>query len=136
MNKRNLCILAVIAAVFGLVLAGCFVESEPPEIQAGNPWGEPPYTGEVEGSNSGGYGGPITVKFSLLNGIIKTVDVTHNETASIGGRFIDTAKALIIQANSLDPIDGLTSPTAPATKPAFKEAGKAALNKIPGVELE
>ncbi|MCL2878508.1 MAG: FMN-binding protein, partial [Acidobacteria bacterium] len=116
----------VLVAVTGLALAGCFVGCNPANVQQAR------YTGEVEGSSMQGHGGQVTVKLTLVNGIITAVDVAHFESPGFGHDLIDQAKPLIIQANSFDPVDGLTGAT--VTKNALMEAGKQALDKINGAE--
>ena len=117
MNKKR----ALAASIILIALTGCFAGCGSQPIR---------YTGEVEGTSSKGHGGPITVKLTLVKGKITAVDVTHFESPGIGLDFIEQAKPLIIQANSFDPVDGLTG--ASVTKSALMEAGKQALDKING----
>ena len=124
MNKKHIFAPFVLVAVTGLALAGCFAGCT--NVQPAR------YTGEVEGSSMQGHGGPVTVKLTLVNGIITAVDVAHFESPGFGHDLIDQAKPLIIQANSFDPVDGLTGAT--VTKNALMEAGKQALDKINGAE--
>ena len=119
MNKTKMIAPVVIWAITCLALVGCFVGCNTTR-----------YTGEVEGSSMQGHGGPITVKLTIVNGKITAVDVTHFETPGLGLDLIERAKPLIIQANSFDPVDGLTGAT--VTKNALTEAGKQALGKIDG----
>ena len=127
MNNKNVIALSVILAItclaFAVSFVGCgFLNDQPAR-----------YTGEVEGSSMQGHGGPVTVKLTLVKGKITAVDVNHFETPGLGLDLIDRAKPLIIQANSFDPVDGLTGAT--VTKNALIEAGKQALAKIDGAKL-
>ena len=136
MNKKYLIALIVILAA--MVLAGCFVENDPSgddQVQTAEAWGVPPFTGEKQGISNAGYGGNVTVTLTLVDGKITAIDVKHFETDSIGKAFIDRVKPLIVKANSFDPVDTVSGPTAPITKGALKEAGKKALNSIPGVTI-
>ena len=126
MNKKNMIALSAILAITCLVFAVSF-------IGCGFANDQQRYTGEVEGSSMQGHGGPVTVKLTLVKGKITAVDVTHFETPGLGLDLIDRAKPLIIQANSFDPVDGLTGAT--VTKNALIEAGKQALAKIDGAKL-
>lgn len=118
----------IIAIVLGFLLAGCPSEADPPEgDQEHAPYGS--FSGNVEGTGVGGYGGPITVKLTLQNGYITVVNVIHNETAEYGAVFIEKVKPLIVAANSFE-IDAITNATVTYTKTALTKAGQAALDKI------
>ena len=125
MNKKRMIAPSVILAVICLVFTGSFAGCGSANVQR--------YTGEVEGISMQGHGGALTVKLTLVNGKITDVDVAHFETPGLGLDLIDRAKPLIIQANSFDPVDGLTGAT--VTKNALIEAGKQALGKIDGAKL-
>ena len=132
--------MAIILGVICFTVTSCFIEDNPDDlfgnITTSEPWGDGTFSGSVEGVSAppqgGGYGGKITVVLDIELGIITAVDVTHKETASIGGAFINKVKPIIVQANSFE-IDAITKATCVATRNGLVDAGKAALRKIPGV---
>lgn len=113
MNKKLLIGLMVIAAAIVLVLAGCFIEVDSGNVDLADAWGNPPVNETLTGY-ANGWGGRITVNLKFVDGVIKEVDITHNETRSIGGRLIDRVKPLIIKANSLE-IDAISKASATVT---------------------
>ena len=139
--KKTCLKLIIIIGIICLTVTGCFVENDPDDvgsITAGPAWGDGTYSGSVDGSSKLGYGGamyPITVVLDIELGRIKTIDVTHKETAAIGGVFINKVKPLIVKANSFE-IDAISKATCTNTKNGLLEAGKTALNKIPLVDIQ
>lgn len=127
---------AIVLGILCLAAAGCYIEIDPNNVTAADAWGDGTFSDTVEGTSKNGYYGamyPITVTLEIELGIIKSIEVAHRETAEHGGKIISMAKPLIVKANSFDVLDGMTGAT--FTRKGLKEAGKAALNKIPGVEL-
>ena len=131
---------AIILGVICFTVMGCFVEDDPNDIgdiTTNSAWGDGTFTGQVDGTSKLGYYGamyPITVVLEIESGIIKGIDVSHKETANIGGAFINKVKPLIVKANSFE-IDAITNATCTSTRNGLVDAGTAALKKIPGVEL-
>jgi uncharacterized protein with FMN-binding domain len=125
MIKKTLPGMAAVIAI-SLVLAACFVESDPTD----NPKGEAfdSYSGTAEGSGTGYNGSTIKVTLTLTNGYITDVQIDGpGETPAIGGILIKNAPNQIKAANSLDAISGAT---ATFTRDGIINAGKKALAEI------
>ena len=79
------------------------------------------YTGEAEG-----YHGTITVEAVVENGSIADIEITHSETAGIGGVGLEVAKERVLEAQTvnIDNVSGATISTA-----GFKSALKSILEQ-------
>jgi len=137
MNRKSLFVIAAIIIVTCL-FAGCPNDSsggDDTKVKVHKPYGNGTYTGDLTGVGEGygdGIGGykDVTVTLHLVNGVINSVAVSHNETAAVGGVLINKVRPLIIEANSFE-VDALTKATAIYTREALLEAGEEALSKIP-----
>jgi hypothetical protein len=107
------------------------------------PYGAPPYTGgPLEGAVNITIPehGASTVKISLIlkDGYITEVDLSGSgyQTPGLGTNVIIQAPEIIIATNSVEiKPDAITGPSASITRLGVRDAGKQALNKIPGVDL-
>lgn len=107
MGKRII-LLALCAALAGL-LTGCRA-------------GADQRTGEAEG-----YGGPLRITLSMVDGDITKVRVVeHHETQGVGTRAIDTLPAAIEKADSID-VEGVSGAT--VTSDAIKAAVSQAIGQ-------
>ena len=127
--------MTIILGIICLTVAGCFVEDDPSggNITAGQAWGDGTFSDKVDGTGLG-YESVIKVELDIELGIITAINVTHNESPGIGGVFINKVKPLIVKANSFE-IDAISRATCKDTRDGLLDAGKAALNKIPGVNI-
>ena len=124
--------LGIILGILCLIITGCYIEYDPNNITPGEAWGDGTFSDKVEGTGLG-YESVIKVVLDIELGNIIAIEVTHKDSPGIGGAFINKVKPLIVKANSFNVIDGMTGAT--YTRDGLKEAGKAALNQIPGVKL-
>jgi len=131
--------LCLCTAVVGLLaFAGCFTENEVDDGTKHAPYGDPLYTGNVDGSGSDTHSGgtcTVKIKLTLAEGYITAVDFTGStgNTSGIGEVVLQNAPATIIARNSVE-IDANSS--ASKTRNALITAGKQALAKIPGYTPE
>jgi len=118
--------MAFIALVF--VLTGFLAYAN----QGGGslPWGNPPFSGTVQGSSTKGYGRrPITVTLTLTEGHI--VDVKMNlsgETPRYVRGLPEKTKTQMINTNNWD-VDAVSGAT--KTVDGIRDAAKKALEQIP-----
>jgi len=94
------------------------------------PWGNPPFSGTVQGSSTKGYGRrPITVTLTLIEGRI--VDVIMNlsgETPRYVRGLPEKAKTQMINTNNWD-VDTVSGAT--KSVDGIRDAAKRALEEIP-----
>jgi hypothetical protein len=147
MRKTMLFLLAAVVLAFGFAFTGCKTDAddntngtgENTEAEAKHTaYGEPPYTGTVEGSAaSSGYGeyieghaASIDITLTLEDGYITQVGFEQEgHTPSIGGPVIEKAKTRIVEQNKIA-IDVVASVS--VTPKLINRAGQDALAKIPG----
>jgi len=128
MDKKLFIVPFVIAAVFCFVLAGCYIEFDPGDVEKAPPHGSGTFNGKKDGT-ANGYRGPVKVELTLADGEITAVSVTHKEDGP-GLALIENAKPLIIQANSFDPVVDIMSGATFAGNALIK-AGTEAIGKVP-----
>ena len=136
MAKSYLKLYCILLAVLCMSLGGCFVEDDPYKgLETAPPYGDGTYSNPaLTGVGRGQYGSKvITVTLKIVNGVIKGIDVDHDETPGYGKNLIDKVKPLIVRANSFE-IDAITTSTLSYTKNALLQAGRNALSQIPNQE--
>jgi uncharacterized protein with FMN-binding domain len=133
-NKTAILLFALTA--LSLIFSGCPTDAEKDNRHPA--YGSPPHTGDVTGDASGYHDGGATtvnITLSLKDGYITAVSYEGSTgiTAGIGSLVRDKAPSQIVAKNSFD-IDTFSG--ASVTRNLTIEAGKKALNTIPGVSLE
>ncbi|MDR2742865.1 MAG: FMN-binding protein [Treponema sp.] len=124
MTKKLLIAMAAVAAI-SLLLAACFIESDPDDVPDGPPMGS--YSGTDEGSAYGHFA-DVKVTLTLTNGYITDVIINaQQDENSYGKTPIGIARIFITKANSveIDTVSGATE-----TSEAIRKAGRIALYKI------
>ena len=107
MNKKLFVIPFIVAAVIGIVLVGCYLEFDPDDISVAGAWGTA--SGTTQGSDPGGYMGPVTVTLTFTEGIITNAVVTHTEDGGGVNAAMDGFAALIVPTNGdFDTIDAMS----------------------------
>jgi uncharacterized protein with FMN-binding domain len=118
--------ITFIALVFALIEFTAYADTGGGK----NPWGNPPFSGTVQGSSTKGYGRkPITVTLTLKEGRIADVKMNlSGETPSYVKGLPEKTKTQMINTNNWD-VDTVSGAT--KTVDGIRDAAKKALEQIP-----
>jgi len=135
--KKKYSVIFAALALGCLLFTACPTELRHESVAArGEPWGVPPFTGDVRGEARGyNVRSPIIVRLYLVDGIIVDAFVDPSrESPGFWEGFPAPTRARIIASNSMNiSIDGLGGAT---TARAILQAGRNALLEIPGVTAD